>query len=260
MQKRLIATVVIFLAWYSIILACSCFGPSDFCTTMNRPGYEADLMVKCVKLTQEYHGMKIKIVDVISGDPGSDTIMVWGDNGALCRVYTSLFNISDTLILALNYTDKAGNYFNTGFPDSLEQDSDFLLSACGVYFLTVEGNRVTGPITPTDDTLSYDDFKSLVSSDCLVDGIGNKNKKEFNWILYPNPAKNKIRLKFKDSYSRGTIITIHNLLGIEVYRVSLSAKNEQNSILINTSSMQPGLYVIEVLNSFKKSIKHLTIQ
>jgi len=112
--------------------------------------------------------------------------MVWGDDGALCRVYTDSFNLSDTIILALYYTDFAHNSLNF---DSIEQPGDYMLTICGTYFLKIFNDTVVGYIfDSTTQKMSYNDFKPFVFS-CLRLLIPNAGFEDWSWVggWYENP-------------------------------------------------------------------------
>ena len=113
-MKRITLILLILLISRALSFACSCGGPDNFCSTIDNQNN--NLIIKGVKVSQILHGMKVKILEVLSGSESNDTIMVWGDDGALCRLYTDLFSVSDTLILALHNTDFAHNAL-TGFVD-----------------------------------------------------------------------------------------------------------------------------------------------
>ena len=93
-MKRLILLVVyLFLSEYAF--TCSCINPPTYCETMQSES--SDLLIIGFKFMDIYHGMSIKIVQVLEGNETRDTITVWGDNGILCRHYSSLFAMNDTL-------------------------------------------------------------------------------------------------------------------------------------------------------------------
>ena len=59
-----------------------------------------------------------------------------------------------------------------------------------------------------------------------------------DFILYPNPANNILKIKLKEEYEIYRVI-IYNLFGQKVY---LTSKNE-----FDISSLSNGLYLIKVL-------------
>jgi len=70
--------------------------------------------------------------------------------------------------------------------------------------------------------------------------------------LYPNPTGSNINIHFKRYNSENSLVTIYNSLG----EVILSSKIYSQQTLLQTESLSPGLYIIEVnqgVNSTKKS-------
>lgn len=138
-SKNILATVL-FLLFGLSTWACSCITfADDFCTTLEIDT-TVNLLVKCVKIEDIHYGIKVKILNVLQGEETNDTIMVWGDNGALCRTYTDGFGVNDTLLLALHHTDFYGNLIpNFSYPLDLEQAGDYMISStCGKYYMTQE--------------------------------------------------------------------------------------------------------------------------
>ena len=135
------------------IKACSCFAPTNYCSTMQT--FEADLVLIGFKTMDMHHGMKVKVLNVLVGNELRDTLTVWGDNGALCRVYTSTFGLADTLLFALNHCDLAGNWLS---PDTLEEVGHYHISVCGVYWLNYSNGTISGALDEGLNSLSLTDF------------------------------------------------------------------------------------------------------
>ncbi|MBL7950385.1 MAG: hypothetical protein JNM62_01590 [Flavobacteriales bacterium] len=176
---RRIITLSTFVAGTSIATACSCFGPNTFCGVLNPPYEEPewwipDAVVMAIPLQQHYYGIDVVIVQVFQGEMNNDTVRVWGDNGALCRLYTG-WNQGDTLILGLDRTDLMGNtVVNSEYPPDLEREEDYMISGCGVYLLDFEGGLVVGHIDePVEQTMSLEDFTAMVEQCTLANGIGD---------------------------------------------------------------------------------------
>ncbi|HIF15552.1 MAG TPA: hypothetical protein EYQ86_09665 [Bacteroidetes bacterium] len=80
--------------------SCSCMQPTTYCASLQQA--DADIVILAYKVMDMQHGMKIKVVQVLNGTETRDTLIVWGDNGALCRLATAYFAINDTLIFGLH--------------------------------------------------------------------------------------------------------------------------------------------------------------
>ncbi|HPF89037.1 MAG: T9SS type A sorting domain-containing protein [Flavobacteriales bacterium] len=157
--------------------ACSCFGPDTFCGVLNPPYAQPewwlpDAVVLAVPVLHEHYGMDVAILQVFQGLVNADTVRVWGDNGALCRLYTS-WALGDTIILGLHQCDLAGNSIqNPEYPPDLERPAHYMISACGVYMLDVAGGQVIGPIAaPMLQTMSLEGFAQLIGQCALANGV-----------------------------------------------------------------------------------------
>ena len=69
--------------------------------------------------------------------------------------------------------------------------------------------------------------------------------------LYPNPTGSNINIHFKRYNSENSLVTIYNSLG----EVILSSKIYSQQTLLQTESLSPGIYIIEVNQGVKSSKK-----
>jgi hypothetical protein len=77
--------------------------------------------------------MTVAVKEVYAGATTSKTIMVWGDNGIICRPYVSQFPVGTEWVLALS-------------PDSWSKKGELAISSCGEYSLKVNGSNVMGKV------------------------------------------------------------------------------------------------------------------
>lgn len=127
------------------LMACSCAleMPLTWCGTMDPSWYfPPDVIVLGEKLDEEAYGMHVKVLRVLQGNVAvDDTLMVWGDNGACCRPYVSTWTNGDTILWAFNETDFTGNIIDP-FGPQLEQEGDYCINGCGVYWLGYAADTV----------------------------------------------------------------------------------------------------------------------
>ncbi|HIA37893.1 MAG TPA: T9SS type A sorting domain-containing protein [Flavobacteriales bacterium] len=214
------------LAFYLILSeqgsTCICQHPFTYCESMQAEA--ADLVVLGYKFTDKYHGMGIKVVQVLDGVENRDTLTVWGDNGMLCRTYCGTFGMGDTVLFALHHCDLSGNGGGT-----LEKPEDYQISVCGVYWLDYENGEVTGAIDNGTTSLSLNEFKQYHST-CSPTGI----EEQIPAItLYPNPIKG--------------ILTIEGLKGKKALYDSYGrlVKSTQTSTL-DISQEASGIYLLKL--------------
>ncbi|MBK8500004.1 MAG: hypothetical protein IPL52_14580 [Flavobacteriales bacterium] len=154
--------------------ACSCFGPSTFCETLNPPyappidpaWWIPDHIVMGVKLITVEYGVDLKVVQDFSGDLETDQVIrVWGDCGLLCRMYNTDVTDGDTVLWAIQHCDLSGNF---GCGMSVEEEGHYQLSVCGVYWLDYANGVVSGPLFTegANETVSLAEFGELVNG-CL---------------------------------------------------------------------------------------------
>lgn len=152
--------------------ACECAGPPTFCESLDGPWSDPDIVVLGVKLDEVYYGMHVKVLEVFAGDvQAEDTLMVWGDNGALCRWYVQTWNTGDTVVWAFHNTDFMGNFITAGFPPDLEHAGDYHISVCGIFWLDYANGVVNGQLEPGVSIMPLVELQTLVNG-CFSTGVG----------------------------------------------------------------------------------------
>jgi hypothetical protein len=100
--------------------------------------------------------MTVAVKEVYAGAATSKTIMVWGDDGIMCRPYVIQFPVGTEWVLALS-------------PDSWSKKGELAISGCGEYSLKVNGSNVTGKVTDRSakgksQVMSLPSFRKLFKS------------------------------------------------------------------------------------------------
>ncbi|MGL4598612.1 MAG: T9SS type A sorting domain-containing protein [Bacteroidia bacterium] len=248
MKHIFIFCCITFLTVQSAV-ACSCFPiGQNFCETLqNDPSIDNVVMVE--KIADYYYGMRVRRLSLIGGNLVPDTFLVWGDNGALCRIGVTNFSNGDTLILALNRCDTLGNFiWNQSFPPDLESTSDYHVSVCGYYALRVINGQVAGDInTPFYQTMSMQTFLSL---SCLLLSTHETNLP--TWNIFPNPATNTITISGEQQI---THLAIYSMTG----QLVLSRNIALASYQIDLSGLDVGYYIIEIQTADFVSRKELVV-
>ena len=188
-MKKNIFTIVCFLLPF-FGTACSCFGPVSFCEVIDQGGEEL-VVLSGKKLNDIGHGMEIEVNRVFRGKESRHKVMVWGDNGILCRLYTSQFEIGEELILALHKIDTENNGI---WGIEGEEIGDYTLSVCGLYYAKCDEDWLN-PFTGEAEDLSA----------CLGPDYCNCGDTPFNF--YPNPTRGIIRASINISKENIVFIT-----------------------------------------------------
>jgi hypothetical protein len=79
-----------------------------------------------------YHkvAMEVEVIEIYQGKESEATLIVWGDNGVMCRPYISQFTPSQYYIIGLYPGSKHSFYF--------ESENDYFISSCGEFWLRVQ--------------------------------------------------------------------------------------------------------------------------
>jgi len=125
MRKLTFLILIFFNSFY--LFACDCIWSGDFLTKAIKK--ELIVKVKIIEHMQNdaYFNEKVvvEIIEIFKGVEDRKRIVVWGDDGALCRPYVDYFKKDKEYYLALNKTN-----------------NDYYQSNCGEYFLKIEEEKV----------------------------------------------------------------------------------------------------------------------
>lgn len=108
-------------------ISCKCGWGGNFLRVANHQ----DLIVKARILkfykvhSDIYEKMEVEVLKIVKGRETRKKIMVWGDNGMLCRPYISTFKKGETYYLALG-----------------KEEKDYEISVCGQHWLQVTNDKV----------------------------------------------------------------------------------------------------------------------
>ena len=88
--------------------------------------------------------------------------------------------------------------------------------------------------------------------------VTNNNDINGDLVIYPNPTNGSITVDFNHtSYSQPDAYSIMDITG---KIIEVNAIKNDNSVTIDLSSLQPGMYLLEVIKGNQKSVKKITLQ
>ncbi len=212
--------------------ACSCWPyQSAFCTNVRADDHV--ILAEVIDFPETYL-MEVEIIQNINNAINEDTIVILGQDGINCGEWLELFNISDTLILAVDWA-----HIN-------EDPSWYLEGACGLHYLRYENGMVNGQITHSLTTQPFSEFEDDMPAcvDYAVTTVSALDilEKEGGVKTFPNPISDKcfitsegIAMEQYDIYdAKGTLILSENL------------RQPLENIEINTNDLDKGVYYIRM--------------
>ena len=231
----------LFISFSFLSYSCSCWGPQNFCTVItgesfSSTGFSDKYIIKGKKIRDVAHGMEIEILKTFSKQFEVDTIMVWGDLGWLCRMYTGGFEVGEIYYFNLH---KIGD---NSFHD-LEQSEDYELSFCGRHFLAVREHKVIGNINDSEalQACSEDYFDSYLSSEEVNCEDLILENPPLEIILGPNPFTDIIRIQANQKISE---VLVYDISGQLVFQES---NDSSRFIMDNTShNLASGVYILRI--------------
>ncbi|NVN94267.1 MAG: T9SS type A sorting domain-containing protein [Bacteroidetes bacterium] len=121
--------------------------------------------------------------------------------------------------------------------------------------------KITPPTTGnyTFGFYSYSDVTQWITfvDDVKIDistGIDESSEQVFK--IYPNPSNGEVVIKLNNNNNETNVITIHNLLGQEIY---LATTNRQINY-VNLSDVEKGIYLVKISNKNTDTVKKLIIK
>jgi len=245
-MRPILTTILIFVTLTGF--ACSCWGPSDFCSTVTDSITADDYVIMGKKLYDVEHGMEVEVLKSYRGDIEDESIIIWGDLGWLCRKYTSGFAVGDTFVFNLFRIKNATLPY--------ERDDDFELSFCGRHYLPVKNGKVIGFISHSDavqsvDIKTFDHFFERNDCSSIKTDIA-----EIEVIVSPNPFMDKILVR---SNQRLNELELYDMTG----RLILREEADRFYYRLDLSDFKftSGMYILRAVgfNSEDKLIKIIRI-
>ena len=106
--------------------------------------------------------MEVEIVEVYKGTETRKKLVVWGDNGILCRPYLSQFDTGKYYVIAF-YKASDGS---KGHVHEDERPTDYAISICGDYWLKVDTDKqkAFGIVTKKQSEIRLSELKAKLKS------------------------------------------------------------------------------------------------
>jgi hypothetical protein len=166
-MKKLKTILTIFILTIGqTILACDCDSQGAFLKVAQ--GTKLVALVKVTKyLTFEdiYEvktpmSMEVEIIEIYKGEETRKSVIVWGDIGNLCRPYLSQFKESQYYVIAF----EGGSDGSKGFTHGNEKITDYAISNCGEYWLTVDLNKkvAMGSVADKQNEITLENLKTIL--------------------------------------------------------------------------------------------------
>jgi len=163
-MKNFIYILIIFLSTHSFkSFACDCDSQGEFLKVAPKSEFVA--LVKVTKyLTfkdifdkQTPMSMEVEIIEIYKGKETRKIIVVWGDNGILCRPYLSQFDTGKYYVIAF-YKGSDGS---KGHVHKDEKTTDYSISICSDYWLNadIKMQIATGLVTDKLNQIKLTDLK-----------------------------------------------------------------------------------------------------
>lgn len=123
-------TLLAGLAAPGVALACRCLWAGPF----TKVALGTDLVVLAEVRSYDRNSMEVAVIEILKGKEERRALRIWGDNGALCRPYVTLFPRGTRWIFALEREREP-------------RSRDYAISGCGAFWLEVRGNQAMGSVT-----------------------------------------------------------------------------------------------------------------
>ncbi len=178
-------------------------------------------------------GKEIELVGGACFGNNADINVIFDDNGTALNCGSSPPVISGTVIP----TQDLSNYYG--------EDSK------GNWKLKIVDNGA-------DDTGTLDSWSLHL---CTSEPVLSIDREELaGFMVYPNPAKEQIQVKFHAENATETEVVIYDLLGRQVFQKQFESQGINFDSTIKLGEISSGLYYLQVKNGGKLSVKKLLIR
>lgn len=173
-------------------------------------------------------------------------------------------NIINTKSVQLNWTtasESNSSYFSVERSiDAVNYESIGILNGAGNSLTTLHYSLTD--VAALSETSYYRlkmvdlDQSSKYSSICSVTNHNSDNRSDI--IIYPNPTNGSITVDFNHTaYNQPDSYSIMDITG---KKIEVNTIKNNNSVTIDMSSLQSGMYMLEVIKGNQKSVKKITLQ
>lgn len=228
-------------------------GNNSYCETLSSEWSIPDATALVVKLSDVHYGITVRVLQTLDGSQlPDDTLTVWGDNGALCRIYLNGIAIGDTMVFGLNETDFMGNsVWNPEYPPDLEQAGDYVVSVCGVHALDYDDGMVTGWITgPVTESMTLAEFIHVVGTCSLTSGVPEQDEENILEVAGNGGDRPVLAL----SMQRQVQLQVLDALGRSVI-----ARNWDGSPL-PVQGLPAGAYLVDVRSGERRWVRQVVVR
>ena len=79
------------------------------------------------------------------------------------------------------------------------------------------------------------------------------------FVVFPNPAKDNIKVFFNAGFSAGQSIDVYNMLGQKVMQTEITTANAGSTVTLPVQKLSAGVYVVSLKNADKKYAVKLVV-
>ncbi len=223
--QAFIPVILLILSFQIKGYSCTCFPYEPvFCKSVSE-----ELNIVRAKVTNHLSmsSMEVEITDNINLEIAESTIIVWGQDGLNCGEVLGQFEIDDTLILAIGGPIMVDN-----------QEMWYLEGTCGLHYLRVNNEIVTGQITETLESRPYEEFKDNLFYCPFI--LSSNELSDDDIKLFPNPTIDHLEIHSENDEIDS--IEIYDLKGNLIKVVAIAEKIFRCSL----EQLPHGMYFIKI--------------
>lgn len=220
-------------------VACSCawVTPEHFCRSILETNY---VILGVVLEKSQWYSMEVQVLEDIHLQSDEDTISILGQDGFNCGEWLEDFLVGDTLILGLG----RGTFYEI----ETNEQYEWFLGNCGLYYLRYSNGIVEGGIDFEAQSQSYEDFKSGIMN-CINLSSSTKDYLDNEDIaLLPNPTNGHLDILIENSNRIEYTFDIIDITG-KVVLPSILVQDLRTSI--DLTDLNSGVYFLRSRNTLK---------
>lgn len=236
LSYRTVLTILFLVQATGIAFACSCMPIETFCETfaiVDSDEYPSVIITAQVGDIEE-GAMELKVMQAIYGTVSESTLTIATGNGAMCLAHAGQFKSGDKYLFLLRK-------FGEGAAE------EFHLSSCGVTYLPIKGNKVSGPIAPGKKSMALTEFDPDFCK------IINKIK------VYPNPADQFLNIEIDTREVISADLKIFDVAGRLIKQRAIEGQKGVK-IVHDIQALNRGLYLVQISTGGSQQTFRIVVQ
>ena len=213
-----------------------------------------------IQYVNYWDGIKLRVIDSLPGEFFAGIFDIGVDTSGHAWIFTA--SSPGTAVDSLKVYDKSGKINSFPIKFNMQGYGSFFLNDTlylgthkdSIFPVIINGRTAQLGIGIPFPRKNFTDMASCQTTG-LTSFIANYLTQRIK--IFPNPTVDIVRIVIPNKSNESITISIHNELGQEVLKKVMKIENGEQSVLLSTSQLNPGVYIVIASLGDKKWVKKL---